>query len=733
MLHRPPHRSPRLVLVAALLLSVGGCHPRSGERHPDAAEVSTPTAGFPAATPEDVGIPSEALERLSRRVQALVDDEDIVGGELMVVKNRRTVFQAAYGWKDREAGQALETDAVYCVRSMTKPLIGTAIQMLVDDGRLRVDTPVHEILPSFDTPDTRGITVEHLLSHTGGFPISTIAQPLDAYPDLAAVAAEAAATPLLFEPGTRFEYSDASADTLGAIVETLTGASAEAFIQERILDPLGMQDSFTLLTPDAPFRARIPSAYSGGPGAWERHWQPSASIMFPIFLPSQSLYSTTTDYARFVTLWMDRGRVGNEQLLSREAVARGLVPRERITGMRSGFQGLDLYYGQQWVLYADPDPERPQHRVFGHSGSDGTHAWVWPEEDLIVLFFTQSRGTMAGIALEPALQKLLVQQDLSAPEPVGASQALGELAGLYWDETAHAAYYVMTPKGRGLVLERPGRMRMTLVPGEIPGRYEHEAGAPAWVEFVRDEAGAVISMRTSFAGTVELDPKYVPDPSLPSVPDVLARVRAAHGIDNLPKAGTVQLRGTVTLKSRRLEGVFSSTFDSTHSNSSAELAGTEEVVVVSGDQAWYRATHLGAQELTGARRAQTLLDQVSVRYGDWSEHYESVEVLKRLEHDDQSVLLVRVVPKEGPGATMVVDEKTGRLIHTDTLVQVPGLGLVGVETDYGDFRDVGGMTLPFKVVATYATPMIGTIVSVVTESKTGVRVPEDTFKAPRAE
>ncbi len=263
-----------------------------------------------------MGIAARALELLAGRVQALVDNEEIVGGELVVIKNRRTVFREAFGWKDREAEQPLAVDSVYCVRSMTKPLVGTAIQMLIDEDRLRLDTPVHEILPFFAGPETGKITVEHLLTHTGGFPFTTIGKPLSEYADLAEVAAEAAATELEFEPGTRFEYSDAGSDTLGAIVARITGAPVEQFIQQRILDPLGMQDTIALLGDDDEVIVRIPSAYSGGTGSWAKHWEPSDPPIFPLFLTSQSLYSTTTDYARFLALWMDGGRVGDRRLLS---------------------------------------------------------------------------------------------------------------------------------------------------------------------------------------------------------------------------------------------------------------------------------------------------------------------------------------------------------------------------------------------------------------------------------
>ena len=264
---------------------------------------------FPEAAPESVGIPARALELLAGRLQALVDDGEIVGGELLVIKNRKSVLREAFGWKDRDDEEPLEVDSIYCVRSMTKPFVGTAIQMLIDEGRLRLDTPVHEILPFFAGPQTGKITLEHLLTHTAGFPFTTIGKPLADYADLAEVAAEAAATELLFEPGARFEYSDAGSDTLGAIVAKITGAPVERFLQERILDPLEMRETITLLGDDDVL-ARIPSAYSGGTGAWSKHWDPSDPPIFPLFLTSQSLYSTTTDYARFLGAvdgrWADR-------------------------------------------------------------------------------------------------------------------------------------------------------------------------------------------------------------------------------------------------------------------------------------------------------------------------------------------------------------------------------------------------------------------------------------------
>ena len=98
-------------------------------------------------------------------------------------------------------------------------------------------------------------------------------------------------------PAPALPYSDASADILGAMVAKITHRPLEQFLQQRILDPLAMRDTYTLLGDNAAVKRRIPAAYSGGTGAWEKHWDPSDPPIFPLFLGSQSLYSTTTDYA----------------------------------------------------------------------------------------------------------------------------------------------------------------------------------------------------------------------------------------------------------------------------------------------------------------------------------------------------------------------------------------------------------------------------------------------------
>jgi CubicO group peptidase (beta-lactamase class C family) len=303
-----------------------------------AAQAGTPSA---EASPQNDGIPAKALELLAGRVQALVDNEEIVGGELVVIKDRRTVFRQAFGWKDRESEQPLEIDSIYCVRSMTKPFVGTAIQMLIDEDRLRLDTPVHEILPFFAGPETGKITVEHLLTHTGGFPFTTISRPLSEYAELADIAAEAAKTELGFEPGTRFEYSDAGSDTLGAIVAKITGAPVEQFIQQRILDPLEMEDTH-YWPPSSKDDRRAVLVVGGEDDLDSTSRRPlKAAEEATLTRGASGLYSTAADYWRFCQMLLNGGELNGERLLG-PAPSRGSV---RSTFLQSSSTAPELRSG----------------------------------------------------------------------------------------------------------------------------------------------------------------------------------------------------------------------------------------------------------------------------------------------------------------------------------------------------------------------------------------------------
>lgn len=290
------------------------------------ADIASPEA-FPASTPIVEGLSPKVVADLSDLVQSFVDDGEIVGGELLIIKDGRTVLHGAYGWRDQEAKTPMEPGSVFCVRSMTKPLIGTAIAMLVEDRAIKLRDPISKYLPAFDAESTREITIDQLLHHTSGLPLSLImsSNPRE-LKSLREVADTGGGIDLEFEPGTAFNYSDQGTDALTALIEVVTGAPAEDFVKARILDPLGMGDSTCLMTGGHPLRERGVSKYAGAQGSWNRFWSPEDEALFPIFLGSQGLYSTAVDYAKFVQMWMSKGRGPDGRLLRTTSVRRALEP-----------------------------------------------------------------------------------------------------------------------------------------------------------------------------------------------------------------------------------------------------------------------------------------------------------------------------------------------------------------------------------------------------------------------
>jgi CubicO group peptidase (beta-lactamase class C family) len=119
---------------------------------------------FSYVSPESQGISNESVAELVDAVQSYFDEELIVGAELVVIKNRMIVLHEVVGWKDRENEIPMERNTLFNIRSMTKPITGAAIQILIDEGRLRLDTRAAEYIPGFDNEDSRNITVEQLLT-----------------------------------------------------------------------------------------------------------------------------------------------------------------------------------------------------------------------------------------------------------------------------------------------------------------------------------------------------------------------------------------------------------------------------------------------------------------------------------------------------------------------------------------------------------------------------------------
>ena len=476
-------------------------------------------AAFPPATPESQGISTAAVRRLADEVEGYVKEGTIVGGELLVIKNRRTILHEVYGERDREEKRAMERGTIFNIRSMTKPLTGVAVQMLADEGKLRLDDPVAKYLPGFDNDKSKAITIEQLLQHRSGLPLTILALRIDQYPDLQTQAKAIGENGPRSAPGEKFWYSDAGSDAAAAIVERVSGMTIDRFVAERILQPLGMDDSFYLSKADPmaddPRKGRVASLYVGKPGKWMRFWTPDGPPLYPFAWGSQTLYSTPADYARFLALWMDGGMVGGNRMLSDEAMARILTPSSPLKSLGSdepypsGFFGLKPHYGQMSMLYAPGEsPTRADVRVFGHGGSDGTGAWAFAAEDLIVCYFTQSRGQASTIRLETTIQDALLQGESAREVP----EELEPLLGSYYADFApfnNAPFQVVFRCGK-LALDVPGQLVFELREPDAEGRRQFVFTDAIAVSFKKDAEGKVSALIVHQSGKSSELPRVKP-------------------------------------------------------------------------------------------------------------------------------------------------------------------------------------------------------------------------------
>lgn len=335
------------------------------------------------AAPPDVGMSPAVLEAGVGLYREAVERGDLVGAVLLVARHGKVVVHEAIGSRDAEANLPMEENTMFRMASNTKPVIATAIAMLVERGDLSFDDPVRKHIPSFDTYRAGFMTVRHLLSHTSGFRINTLF--LEPYapsgdngePTLKTEVARFGEVGAVVTPGTTYSYSNPGYNTLGALIEIASGQPLEVFLRDAIYAPLGMSDSYHLEVAEkldgkldrmgAVYYTRDES------GRWTPGWKPGDPPQVPFVRASGGMISTAWDYAIFLQTHLNDGTYGAVRLLEAET-ARLMTERQTPDG--------EPTYGFGWNLLEDG--------VFGHGGSDGTSAWVDPARGVIGIVFTQT-------------------------------------------------------------------------------------------------------------------------------------------------------------------------------------------------------------------------------------------------------------------------------------------------------------------------------------------------------
>lgn len=379
--------------------------------------------------PAEMGLDPSRLARLDRHFARYVDDGRLPGWTIVLGRRGRVVHSSSYGTADIESGRAVAPDTLFRVYSMTKPVTSVAAMMLHEEGAFELKDPVHRYLPSFrnrrvyrrgsagapsTVPSREPIRVWHLLTHTAGLTYGFLnAHPVDAMyraagyewgappgTDLAKMCDDLAAVPLLFEPGTEWNYSVAT-DVLGRLVEVCSGQSLDRFFAERIFEPLGMHDTGFCVA--AGEQHRLATLYFPGPG---RRAVPAPADFDrvgtepPRLLRGGSgLVSTAADYHRFARMLLQRGELDGVRLLGTRTVdymtsnhLPGGVDLETIGRplfSETTFSGVGFGLGVSVTL--DPAaakvPDAPG--SYGWGGAASTTFWVDPVNQLTGLFLTQ--------------------------------------------------------------------------------------------------------------------------------------------------------------------------------------------------------------------------------------------------------------------------------------------------------------------------------------------------------
>jgi CubicO group peptidase (beta-lactamase class C family) len=353
-----------------------------------------PTSVFAAF----IGLTAHAQSPTKNIVDALqpfVENHTIAGAVTLVADKDKVVSLDTVGYADLAAKKPMRPDSLFWIASMTKPVTATAVLMLQDEGKLSVDDPVAKYLPelaNLKTPEGKPakLTLRHLLTHTSGMGEATPQESKKAR-QLADLVPCYADKPLQFEPGTKWQYCQSGINSLGRIVEVVSGQSLPEFLQERLFDPLGMKDS--TFYPSRKQMARLAKSYKATNGKLEEATiiildghDPAAHDRYPA--ANGGLFSTAQDYGRFCQMLLNQGSFGGRQYLKPESVK--LMNTIQTGDLKTGFtEGNGWGLGCCVVRKPQGVTSVLSPGTFGHGGAYGTQAWIDPVKPVICVLMVQ--------------------------------------------------------------------------------------------------------------------------------------------------------------------------------------------------------------------------------------------------------------------------------------------------------------------------------------------------------
>ena len=401
-------------------------------------------ASIDEAPPAEVGLSAERLQRIHEAVQRHIDAGNISGAVTAATRRGRLAHLEAHGMMDLESNTPMTEDAIFKIMSMTKPVVGVAILMLIEDGKIRLNDPVSRFIPElaelkvavpmsrdagprasgrggpgqpppfYTIPAHRPITVQDLLTHTSGLASGRISsseasriapqQPTDTLADLIP---RLGAVPLGFQPGDRWAYSPARGfDTLLRIVEIASGETADRFLHGRIFEPLGMKDTF-FWAPDT-HRSRVVTVYQRTSQGLTRSENQDGVTSDTYFSGGGGLMSTAEDYVQFGQMLLNGGELNGHRLLSPTTV--DVMASTFVEQFGFGQPTPGTTFGLSVRVVGDPVTagQRVGAGSFGWDGAYGTHFWVDPTEEIVGLVMIQTPNFQVSRDVENALMQAIV-------------------------------------------------------------------------------------------------------------------------------------------------------------------------------------------------------------------------------------------------------------------------------------------------------------------------------------
>jgi CubicO group peptidase (beta-lactamase class C family) len=403
---------------------------------------------LPRSAPESVGMASERLDRLTAALERYVEEGRLAGAVTTVLRDGNVVYEEAVGYRDREAGARMTTDAIFRIASQTKAIVSVGIMMLQEEGALLISDPVSKYLPSFRSttvavrredggsdvvPAARPITLRHLLTHTAGIAYGSgpggdrweeagitgwyfahrdepVRQTVDRMPAL----------PFQAQPGEAFVYGY-NTDILGAVIEVVSGLALDEFLRDRIFEPLDMRDTHFYL-PQAK-RERLATVYGlradltrapDGEGMQAQGQYVDGPRRS--FSGGAGLLSTTRDYARFLQMLLDGGELNGVRLLSPTSV--DLMTQNHIPHIDRG-PGMGFGLGFSVRLDVGAAGQPGSVGEFGWGGAYHSTYWVDPVERLVVVYLTQVIPA-TGLDYQARLRALLYASIVERADPMRA-------------------------------------------------------------------------------------------------------------------------------------------------------------------------------------------------------------------------------------------------------------------------------------------------------------------------